>query len=198
MKEQWKAIAGYDGEYLVSNYGRVMSAKCSPVKVRFDENSFTVTKEYKPKMMTLSLNEGTGYLQVHLRKKDVSRQEQVHRLVAMAFLPNPSKKPHVDHIDMDKTNNRVSNLRWCTNQENHSFPMYLEKNSKGQKRSHKSISHIKRLQEMKKIKVVVVETKEVFLSAADLAEHLGVSRSAVTYAIKHKGKCKGLHICYAE
>ena len=121
MKEQWKAIEGYDGEYLVSNYGRVMSAKCSPVKVRFDENSFTVTKEYKPKMMTLSLNESTGYLQVHLRKRDVSRQEQVHRLVAMAFIPNPNNLPFVNHRDENPANSEVWNLEWCTQMYNMNY-----------------------------------------------------------------------------
>ena len=45
----------------------------------------------------------------------------IHRLVASLFIPNPDGKPQVDHIDGDKSNNSVSNLRWCTNYENQMF-----------------------------------------------------------------------------
>lgn len=58
-----------------------------------------------------------GYLQVavHIDKKRYTRK--VHRLVALAFHPNPENKPQVNHLDFDKTNNRASNLVWATSQE---------------------------------------------------------------------------------
>lgn len=71
MKEEWRPIDGYGGDYLVSNYGRVMSAKYSPVEVYFDDAKNVVVKEFAYKLMTLSENPGTGYLQVHLRKKGI-------------------------------------------------------------------------------------------------------------------------------
>lgn len=66
-----------------------------------------------------------GYLLVDLSTK--KRGVKVHRLVAMAFLPNPENKPQVNHIDGDKTNNNLNNLQWVTNGENqkHAFKLGL-------------------------------------------------------------------------
>lgn len=61
-----------------------------------------------------------GYKTVKL-KINGRKTMRVHRLVAMAYVPNPENKPCVDHIDGNKTNNHYSNLRWCTNGENLQF-----------------------------------------------------------------------------
>ena len=55
-----------------------------------------------------------GYVCVDIKGK----KYKVHRLIAEAFLPNPEHKPQINHIDGDKTNNKISNLEWCTNSEN--------------------------------------------------------------------------------
>lgn len=61
---------------------------------------------------------GKGYLCVHLSVNNKSWTLLVHRLVAMAFIPNPDNKPEVNHIDGDKWNNKVDNLEWNTSSEN--------------------------------------------------------------------------------
>lgn len=102
MSEIWKT-AVVDGvenpRYQVSNMGRV---KCLDWRY--------IGKE---KICKLSGN-GRGYLEVGIDQK----MKTVHRIVAETFIPNPSGKSEVDHINTDKTDNRVDNLRWCTHKEN--------------------------------------------------------------------------------
>jgi len=59
-------------------------------------------------------NNGNGYLKVHLYKNGKMHQHYVHKLVAITFIPNPNNFKYVDHIDRDKTNNSITNLRWCS------------------------------------------------------------------------------------
>ena len=59
-----------------------------------------------------------GYLLVSLYKNNKQYKGKVHRLVGQAFIPNPDNKPTIDHIDRDRTNNNIENLRWATRSEN--------------------------------------------------------------------------------
>lgn len=59
-----------------------------------------------------------GYPIVNLSKKGKYKNYRVHRLIGLAFIPNPQNKPFIDHIDNNRTNNNIDNLRWCNNQEN--------------------------------------------------------------------------------
>ena len=62
-----------------------------------------------------------GYERVNLKKDGIEKTMQVHRLVALAFLPNPQNKPEVNHIDENKENNNVDNLEWVTSKENANY-----------------------------------------------------------------------------
>ena len=62
--------------------------------------------------------ERKGYERVHLYKDKKGKYFKIHRLVAMAFIPNPDNLPQVNHRDENKTNNRVDNLEWCTQEYN--------------------------------------------------------------------------------
>lgn len=63
-------------------------------------------------------NNGSGYLKVNLYKNGKMHQAYLHRLVAETFIPNPNNYKYIDHIDMNKTNNCITNLRWCSAKQN--------------------------------------------------------------------------------
>ena len=96
MEEIWKDSSVQN--YEVSNLGRIRNKKTLHV--------LALDKEEK------------GYRRLSLKIKGVKKHFAVHRLVAIAFIPNPEHKPQIDHIDGDKSNNCISNLRWVTNYEN--------------------------------------------------------------------------------
>ena len=108
-KEIWKDIPQYEGQYQASNLGRVRSLD------RVVVNSNGIVRSLKGKVMKQSC--GGGYLQVALNSK---RTKRVHQLVAMAFLGHVpcGHKLVVDHMDDDKHNNKLSNLKIDTNRGN--------------------------------------------------------------------------------
>ena len=129
--EEWKTIKDYPN-YMVSNYGRVK--KKSYIHHHSDGRVFHNKERIKKQTAS------KGYLMVRLfRSDDLSHKgslEKTHRLVAMAFIPNPENKPYIDHINTIRHDNRVENLRWCTSKENANNPLTLEKNRESSRRSY--------------------------------------------------------------
>ena len=113
--EIWKDVVGYEGLYLVSNFGRIVSLP-RPI------NTPKGGKVSKLRILTPRLNSG-GYYQVAFCINKTFKQPHIHKVVAEAFIPNPNNYPQVDHIDCDKLNNKVDNLRWCTQSMNNNNPI---------------------------------------------------------------------------
>jgi len=111
MEEVWRDIEGYEGLYQVSNLGRVKSLHGLSERIMKNRNV------------------SGGYQALLLTKNKISKNFLVHRLVAQAFIPNLEGKPEVNHINEDKTNNRVDNLEWMTHIENSMFGTRNERSS---------------------------------------------------------------------
>lgn len=113
--EIWADIPNYEGLYQVSNLGRIRSLD------KIVDNKRGIYKKYG-RIKTIS-NASYGYKSVGLCKDGVRKTWLIHILVAKAFIPNPLGKRTINHINCNKTDNRVCNLEWATYSENikHAF-----------------------------------------------------------------------------
>lgn len=107
MQEIWKNIEEYP-DYQVSNLGNVKTLE------KYVNSGIKNNNKVKRKSMLLKKHIKLGYCEVCLTKNNKKHYIKVHRLVAMAFLPNPNNFPQVNHKDENPLNNNVSNLEWCT------------------------------------------------------------------------------------
>jgi hypothetical protein len=110
MTEIWKDIEGYEGYYQVSNLGNIRTLDRVVKKSKYG------TKLLKGKIIKLLYCK--GYMNFKICKNGVCKTAITSRMVASAFIPNPENKKEVNHINGDKTDNRMSNLEWCTGKEN--------------------------------------------------------------------------------
>lgn len=146
IKEIWKTVPNYEGEYEVSSKGRVRSVKAK----RPDKGH--ILKAYR--------NKRNGYLYLALSKNGVARTVRVHKIVMMAFNPRGEygkydKNLTINHIDGDKTNNSLGNLEWCTQSENQYEAIRLG------------------LQKNEGLKIICLDDKSIYKSATEAARSVG-------------------------
>ena len=163
MEEIWKDIDGFDGMYQVSTLGRVKSFKHKEIRYL----KFQSIKNYK---------------RVHIRHNGRNHYLFVHRLVAMAFIPNPDNKPVINHLDENPSNNNVANLEWATQKENINWGISLSKRAYSQRKTHNP----KAVYQFDKSLNLI----NVFYSCHEAARQTGFCRSGIGHSCNQDNKFK--------
>lgn len=178
-KEIWEDTQ-YKG-YQVSNYGRVRSV--DRIQERSDGKTYKLIGKVLKPTVTKGRDNEPAYLVVNLRQQEMTKNHQnnlvlVHRLVAEAFIPNPSNLPCVNHKDGHKQNNNVSNLEWCTFEENN---IHALKNCLRKPRGNK-------VNQIDMDTFVVIHT---YRSVCEASRVTGISRSAISHCVNGRMSSAG-------
>lgn len=185
--ERWKDIVGYEGFYQISNKGRVRSLDRYVPIVR--SRSIFYIQFVKGRTLKLQTDH-YGYLVANLRRNGRKKENKIHRLIAIAFIPNPHNKPVINHKDGTKTNNSIRNLEWCTQADNlrHAIRTGLITKNYGNrnytKLSKSDVLKIDRLLKTTGLTYMQIATKYGVSKSAISSISLGMTWSKVTRRIK--------------
>lgn len=173
--EIWKPIHGYNGLYEISNLGRVKGIRKSYLG-RWGAQVALSEKILKCKQ------ESNGYWRIGLLDENRVRVfHLIHRLVAIAFIPNPDNLPEVNHKYGDKSDNRAATLEWITTSQNvrHSYDVLGKQGPKGEKQGRSKL---------KEDNVLTIRDlyKTGNYSFADLGDQFNVTRSNIRAIVIHK------------
>ena len=154
MYEIFMPIKDYEDTYAVSNLGRVKNIKTGKI-----------LKQWK---------KDTGYMCIGLTKNGKTKTYLVHRLVLETFKANPNNKPQVNHINEDKTDNRLNNLEWATPAENANHG-----------------TRNKRMADKLSISVYCITNNTVYPSAHEASRQLNLHSGSITKCCKGKRESTG-------
>ena len=190
--EEWKDVVGYEGLYAISNKGRVK------ILTHYVPDGHGRMRLRQERLMSILKGE---YPFVSLYSTNgVMTTKTIHRMQAIAFIPNPENKPEVNHKDGDKWNFALDNLEWNTSKENnnHALRTGLRKITD---------DHLKKFIDASRCarKKTVAQLDEngfrvaVFSSAREASKSLGKHNGFVSAIIKKKlGLYKGIRFIYVN
>lgn len=170
MEEIWKSLSGLvtNGEnYEVSTLGRIRSID------RITVGTDGRVAEFKGKILSTKKVKNNRYERVTLSSNGKTKVHYVHKLVGIAFIPNPLNKPQLNHIDGDTDNNKVSNLEWCTASENiqhaHDIGLASSPKLKGSKHGAAKLTEEK-VYEIKKLLQLGIHTHQQIADMYDISK----------------------------
>jgi hypothetical protein len=182
LVEEWRDVKGYEGYYRVSNLGRVIRLP------RNKQGRYTHFNIRKQRLRN-------GYMCVNLSRCNKVQWFFVHRLVALAFIPNPNNYPQVNHIDECRTNNNVKNLEWVTQSQNNKHGTAIQRQIQHRHESdpHRKIwkaaamKHAKKCSWRNKADNSIIKR---YNSLTDAAENSGISITTILNQCKGKRKSR--------
>ena len=183
--EVWKTVI-VNGEvyenYMVSNLGNIKSLNYKHT----GEERILKPGKYRD-----------NYLFVNLYKDGKCKAYLIHRLVAFAFIPKVEGKEFVDHIDGNRQNNNVNNLRWCNQAENNNFDLARKHQSEAKKGKYigeKNPMYGKTGELNNNSKAVLcVELNKIYGSTMEAGRETGIKRSNISICCLGKRKSAGKH-----
>lgn len=147
--EVWKDVLGYENYYQISSHGRIRSVQRSIIYKNGKHYN------YESKFLKLLIDK-YGYYRVNLNKDNKMSTQNIHRLVAIHFIPNPENFLQINHINGIKSDNKVENLEWCDTYHNLNH------------------SYINKLKRIKLTKKDVYDIKELYKSGKYTQLQIGV------------------------
>jgi len=176
-EEIWENVVGYDGLFKVSSLGNI-------VKLKDNNIDYYITKRISKH----------GYCIATFNFNNKTKQVLVHRIIAIAFVPNPENKPEVNHKNSIRDDNRIENLEWVTHKENciHSYKYGLRR---------PEMKGINKYNEKKKIKVAsrdkLMNIIKTYSSINEASKHTGISNSNISRCLKDdRFTSKNMHWTY--
>lgn len=154
-KKTFRDVKGYEGRYSIDRDGNIYSHRRN--KIMKDRK----LKKYRG----IALCDGEG-----------SKNFRVHRLVAIAFIPNPDNKPDVNHKDCNGSNNNMHNLEWCTKKENmrHASLNGLMPDKRGEKNNNSKLN-------IKQVRIIKFLLKDGRLTQRQIAIFFGIHFNTVSH-----------------
>lgn len=174
INPKWKDIVGYENEYQINQFGEIRTLKDSPKLKKYD-------------VLKPQISKRNGYVYQMLYKNGKEKLLRVHRLVAMAFLPNPNNLPQVNHKDGNKQNNSVDNLEWCEQSDNmkHAYKNGLQIPSENQR---KAIINTNKLKQKKVCQIKDGEVINTFSGISEASRQTKISISCISRCCNLKRK----------
>jgi len=171
--EEWRDVVGFEGLYQVSDLGRIKSLRRVIHRVR----PAGAYKVVWPEKILKTSTTCDGYLRVPISKDGVRFTVALHRVVAIAFLPNPNNLPEVDHLNGVRTDCSARNLDWVTGLENKRRAVERGTSPAGERNGRAKLT-----QEIaEQIRAAWPATPQ-----RQLAARFGVSKAAVYFVLKGK------------